>query len=288
MRPALNVSAAGLPVLALLVAMTSVQSGASLAKQLFAPLSAPGTTAMRLLFASLILLAVSRPWRHRLTAAQVSAVGLYGCSLGMMNLTFYFALERIPLGVAVALEFSGPLSVALLASRRLSDLGAALLAACGIVLLMPREVGMAQLDPWGVAWALLAGGGWAGYIVFGKRAGALLPGGLVTSIGMLVATCAVLPFGVQAAGWSLLRWELYPLCFGVAALSSALPYSLEMWALQRLPTQRFGLLMSLEPLVATLCGWALLHEQLSAAQGLAIGLIVCATACSSLSSRPQA
>lgn len=273
--------------IALLVAsMISIQFGASVAKGLFPALGPEGTTALRCGIAALILLALQRPWRARLPPSALLTVGLYGASLGLMNLLFYLSLARIPLGVAVALEFTGPLSVALLSSHRARDLLWVVLAAAGIVLILPLSRSSRPLDPVGVAFALAAGVCWALYIVLGQRAGKAVQGGAATALGMLAAALVVAPVGVLRAGPRLLQSHLWPLALAVAVFSSALPYSLEMHALRRLPARTFGILMSLEPALAALAGLVMLRERLSPAQGAAIACIIAASAGSAWTARP--
>jgi inner membrane transporter RhtA len=278
-------------VLLLLVAIASIQCGASLAKSLFPALGAAGTSALRLAFATGILAAIWRPWRLRrenLSAKGLRAIVAYGLSLGAMNLSYYLALERLALGLTVALEFTGPLAVALLGSRRLLDVAWAILAGAGIVLILPlTSAASAGVDPVGAVLALIAGACWALYIVLGQHAGAHAHSGTVTSIGMLVAAALVLPFGIWDAGTKLLEPRLLPLGFGVAVLSSALPYSLEMIALKNLPARNFGILLSLSPAMAALSGLVLLDERLSTLQWIAIGCIVAASLGSSVLSFPQ-
>ncbi len=268
-----------------LLGMSSIQVGASLAKRLFPVVGAQGTTALRLLFASLILLVVWRPWRKRLTLAEARPILIYGAALGVMNLTFYLALERIPLGIAVAIEFTGPLAVALLSTRKAVDFIWAALAVAGVVMILPLAGTAEALDWVGVGWALVAGLCWALYILFGQKAGAAVHGGTATSLGMLTAALLVAPFGVAKAGTALLDASLLPFVLGIAVLSSALPYSLEMVALKQIPTRTFGILMSLEPALGALAGLLFLGERLSLMQGLAIGFIVLASAGSALSSK---
>jgi inner membrane transporter RhtA len=275
----------GMAVLAVLAAMSTIQGGASLAKGLFPAVGAQGATALRLAFAALILLVVWRPWRQKLTGRELRVVMVYGAALGVMNLTFYLALERIPLGIAVAIEFTGPLAVALLATRRALDFVWALLAVAGILLILPLSEASQALDPVGVVLALAAGTCWALYILFGQRASAAVHGGTATSLGMVTAALLVFPFGVAHAGRALLDVSLFPMALGVAVLSSALPYSLEMIALKALPTRTFGILMSLEPALAALAGLLFLREQLTVLQWVAIGCVILASAGSAASSR---
>ncbi|MBZ4417467.1 threonine/homoserine exporter RhtA [Myxococcus sp. RHSTA-1-4] len=273
-------------VLTLLVAMSSIQAGASVAKRLFPLVGAQGATALRLFFAALMLLAFWRPWRQTLTRKELLAVAVYGAALGGMNLTFYLALERIPLGIAVAIEFTGPLAVALLSTRRPIDFVWAFLAMAGILLILPLSETSKALDWMGVFWALVAGTCWALYILFGQRAGASVHGGTATSLGMAMAAVLVCPLGVAHAGRGLLDVSLLPMALGVAVMSSALPYSLEMIALKRLPARTFGILMSLEPALAALSGLVFLREQLTLIQWAAIGCVILASAGSAATSKP--
>jgi inner membrane transporter RhtA len=253
-----------------------------MAKRLF-PIAGPqGTAALRLFFAASILLLVWRPWSRLPSHSQWPSIWLYGLSLGGMNLLFYLSLGRIPLGIAVAFEFCGPLSVALLSSRRATDFLWVTCAVAGLLLLLPLRGGT-TLDPWGVAFALAAGLCWALYIIFGRRVGASVHGGTATALGMSVAALVVMPFGIVHSGLTLLSWQVLPAGFGVAMLSSAFPYSLEMMALKRLPAHTFGVLMSMEPAVAAVSGLIFLAERLSSLQWIALGLIVLASAGSAAS-----
>lgn len=273
-------SAATGSLLALLGSMVSIQIGAALAQRLFPLIGAPGTTALRVTLAALILLAVRRPSLKGLSGADLRALGAYGVSLGLMNLCFYLALRTIPLGVAVAVEFIGPLAVAAAAHRSRLDILWLALAAVGLALLAP--VGLRALDPQGLLLALAAGVFWGLYILFGRAAGEAA-GGRAAALGMAVAAMVVLPVGAATAGVRLLDLALLPLGLAVAVLSSALPYSLEMFALPRLPKTTFGALMSLEPAVGALSGWVLLGQHLSLRQGGAIAAVICASAGAALS-----
>lgn len=274
------------PVAALLVAGTSLQAGAALAKQLFPALGPVGATGVRLSFAAVLLLAFFRPRIWRLDAAQWRAVIPYGVALGGMNLSFYLALERIPLGLAVTLEFIGPLCVALVGSRRLTDLLWVAFAGAGIFLLSPWAGGAKAIDPLGAGLALLAGAFWAAYILVGARTKGRLSEVEGVAAGMVVATSVVLPFVLVSGVAAQMTPRLAMIGVGVAVLASALPYTLEMVALQALPARVFGILTSLEPVVATLVGWALLGEALTGAQWLAVGLVCVASAGATLSARP--
>lgn len=265
-----------LPVSVLLVAMASIQSGASLAKSLFPVIGPQGTTTLRLVFAAIILTLVLRPWRARLSKESLKPLILYGLALGGMNLMFYMSLRTIPLGIAVALEFTGPLAVALFASRRAIDFVWIGLAALGLWLLLPLGKTEGHLDLTGMAYALGAGVCWALYILYGAKAGSD-HGMQGASLGVLVAAIFTAPIGIAHAGVDLLRPELLPIALGVALLSTAIPYSLEMVALTRLPTQTFGTLMSIEPAFGALSGLIFLGEHLSLLQWLAIFCIILAS-----------
>ena len=272
------------PVLLLLASMLSIQAGASLAKTLFPVIGATGATALRLGFGTILLWIAFRPWTLAWRRLPWKMLAGYGISLGVMNTVFYIALQTIPLGLAVALEFTGPLALALFGSRRLLDVVWAALAAGGLLLLVPWPGADTALDPFGMACALLAGVCWAFYIVFGQKAGAE-HGARTVALGSTIAAMVAVPWGVVHAGSALLHPAVLPAAFGVAVLSMALPYSLEMMALTRLPTRTFGMLMSLEPAVAALCGLVLLHEQLSGLQWLAIAAVIVASAGATLGSR---
>ena len=273
-----------LPVSLLLVAMFSIQAGASLAKSLFPVVGALGATSLRLGFGTLLLWLVLRPWRMPWRTLPWKMLLGYGVSLGVMNSLFYLALQTVPLGIAVALEFTGPLGLALLASRRLRDVGWVALAVAGLLLLVPWSSQAAALDPVGVAYALGAGVCWALYIVFGQKAGAD-HGAQAVALGATIAAVVAVPWGVIESGMALLAPELLPVGLAVALLSMALPYSLEMFALTRLPVRSFGMLMSLEPAIGALCGFVFLHEHLGVLQWLAIAAVIIASAGATLGAR---
>ena len=275
------------PLAALLVAMVSVQTGAALVKGLFPRVGVAGATTLRLALASVMLLAVWRPWRRLPKARETRSLLIYGVAMGVMNLCFYSALARIPLGIAVALEFSGPLAVAMAASHRAVDFAWVALAALGLVALLPLGLAHEPLSPAGIAFALAAGGCWALYIVFGQKAGSL-HGGMTAALGTVIGALAIIPFGLAQAGAALLDPGLLPIACAVALLSSALPYSLEMFALTRLPTRTFGVLMSGEPALGALSGWCFLHEHLSLVQWAAVASIMLASAGSTITSRRAA
>jgi inner membrane transporter RhtA len=266
-----------LPFLAVLGSVTALGIGTSWAKQwLFPAVGAQGTTALRVGFSAVLVLLLWRPWRWHLSRADAQAIALYGVALGAMNLMFYMSLRTLPFGLAVAIEFAGPLAVAIWSSRRVVDFAWVVLAMAGLGLLLPLGLNGSTLDPVGVGYALGAAVFWAMYIVFGKRAGHLHAGHSV-SLGLLVAALVVVPVGVVHAGAALLSPAVLLIGVAVAAVSSAIPISLEMMALKRLPRGAFGIMISMEPAVAAVLAFALLGEVLSPVQWLAIGCIVAAS-----------
>lgn len=271
------------PVPAVLLAVISVQGGAAIAKGLFPVVGAAGTASLRIGLSALMLLVAVRPRLGQLRAAQWRAVVPYGVALGTMNFLFYCALARVPLGLGVTLEFVGPLLVAMAGSRRWLDVLWAVLAGAGIALIAPW--GGHGIDPVGMLLALAAGGCWAVYIVLGGRVAEVLPGNTAVAVGMLFATLAVLPFGLAGGKLRTLTPQLLGLGAALALLSSALPFTLEMQALKRLPTRTFSILMSVEPAAAALCGWLFLGERLSPAQWLAVLLVMAASAGATLTAR---
>jgi inner membrane transporter RhtA len=258
----------------LLGGIVSVQFGAALAKGLFPLVGAAGSAGVRLFFAAAVLLAVWRP-RARLTRRQWIVTLGYGSVLGLMNLAFYEALQRLPLGIAVTIEFLGPLAIALAGSRRWLDAVWALLAGGGVVLLADLGGDISLL---GILFALAAAVCWASYILLGAKLGEATAGGSGLAIGMAVGTLVVAPFGVAEAGSALLNPTILIVGFGVALLSSVIPYSLELEALRKIPPRLFGVLMSVEPAVAALAGVLILHETLRPVQWLAILCVVAASA----------
>ncbi|KDO01284.1 MULTISPECIES: threonine/homoserine exporter RhtA [Pseudomonas] len=274
------------PIGLLLIAMASIQSGASLAKSMFPIVGAQGTTTLRLIFASIIMLLLLRPWRAKLSTRTLRTVIIYGMALGGMNFLFYMSLRTVPLGIAVALEFTGPLAVALYASRRAVDFLWIGLAVIGLLLLIPIGQTSAGIDLVGASYALGAGVCWALYILYGQKAGA--ENGIQTAaLGVMIAALFVAPIGIAHAGSALLTPALLPIALGVAILSTALPYSLEMVALTRMPARTFGTLMSIEPAFGALSGLLFLGEVLTVAQWLAIAAIITASVGATLSLRKE-
>ncbi|VFS62625.1 Inner membrane transporter rhtA [Kluyvera cryocrescens] len=262
-----------LPILVILISMISIQSGASLAKSLFPMIGAPGVTALRLALGTLILVIIFKPWRLRFAKEQRLPLLFYGLSLGAMNYLFYLSLQRIPLGIAVALEFTGPLAVALFSSRRPVDFIWVILAVTGLWFLLPLGQDVAHVDLTGALLALGAGAGWAVYILAGRRAGEE-HGPATVAMGSLIAAIVFVPLGAFQATEALWHWTLLPVGLAIAILSTALPYTLEMIALTRLPTRTFGTLMSMEPAIATLSGLIFLGETLTFSQTMALGAII--------------
>jgi inner membrane transporter RhtA len=265
-----------LPYAALFGSIVALCVGTSFAKTLFPLVGAQGTTTYRVVFAALILMLVWRPWRHPITRADLIKVALYGAVVGLMNLVFYMALRTVPLGLAIAIEFTGPLVVAVASSRKLSHFVWIGLAVLGLGLLLPIEPGATRLDPVGVGFACVAAVMWALYIILGKRMGHLHAGRSV-ALGMTVAALIVTPFGLASAGISLFQPKIIVLGLVVAMLSSAIPYSLEMIALRGIPKRSFGVMLSAEPAVGALAGLVILHERLTPTQCLAIVAIVAAS-----------
>jgi inner membrane transporter RhtA len=268
-------------------AIVSTQIGAALAKGLFDNLGAGGTTFLRVGFAALILVLVARPVLRGRSRGDLGTAALFGLSLAGMNLCFYEAIDRIPLGIAVTIEFLGPLGVAVALSRRRLDFLWVVLAACGIALFADRgESG--SLDTVGVLFVLAAAGFWAAYILLSARTGRAFPGGTGLSLAMIVGTALLVPVGVVDGGSALLEPELLAAGAGVALLASAIPYTFELEALRRLPEGVFGIFMSIEPGIAALAGFVVLGQGLGVRDVVAIALVVAASAGASLTAPPEA
>lgn len=279
-------SSVWMPVAVILIAMMSIQSGASLAKSLFPLVGAPGVTALRIALGTLILVVVFKPWRLRFKKEQRLPLLFYGLALGGMNYMFYLSIQTIPLGIAVALEFTGPLAVALFSSRRPVDFIWVVLAVLGLWFLLPLGQSVSQIDLTGAALALGAGACWAVYILTGQRAGEE-HGPATVALGSLIAAVIFVPIGMAQATDSIWQWSILPVGLAVAILSTALPYSLEMIALTRLPTRIFGTLMSMEPALAAISGMIFLGETLTLVQTLALCSIIAASMGSTLTMRPE-
>ena len=264
-------------------AIASVQFGSAIATKLFDSIGPGGAVLLRLLTASIVLCAVTRPSVTGRSRRQLALAGLFGLVLAAMNMTFYHALQRIPLGIAVTLEFVGPLGVAVLGSRRRLDLVWAALAIAGILALTHGDTH--SLDPLGVILALVAGGCWAVYILVNARVGQAFSDASGLALAMCVATILSLPIGISEGGTQLLSWRALALGAVVGILSSAIPYSLELEALRRIATNVFGVLMSLEPAVAALAGLILLGQGLSGRELGGMALVVAASVGASLAAR---
>jgi inner membrane transporter RhtA len=255
--------------------MATVQFGAALGKSLFVSLSPAGVVFLRVSSAAVILLIAWRPRLHGYSRRQYITALLFGLVLAAMNLSFYESIDRLPLGIAVALEFAGPLGVAVSGSRRWLDALWVLLAAAGIILLAPWTG--SQLDPLGILFALVAGALWAAYILLSARTGQAFSGATGLVLSMAVAAVALIPIGVLSGGSRLLDPHILLIGVAIGILSSVIPYSLELEALRRLPTRVFGILMSMEPAIAALAGFLALGEALDARALTAIALVTVAS-----------
>ena len=276
------------PTVLVILSIFSAQLGAAIAKTLFDSLGPGGTVFLRVAFAALVLLLLVRPTLGGHDRAAYLVAGLFGLALAGMNFSLYLAIDRIPLGVAVTLEFLGPLGVAVAGSRRMLDLLWVLLAATGILLLAPLGMfGGTDLDPVGVAFALLAACLWASYILLSARTGSAFAGGTGLVLALCVGTLLLFPFGIAGAVQALLDPRLLLAAFGVAMLSTAIPFSLDLEALRKIPARIFGVLMSLEPAVAALAGLVVLGERLEMRAVAAVLLVTIAAAGASLYGRHE-
>ena len=256
-----------------LTGIATVQIGAAFATKLFDDLGPAGTVLLRVAFAAVILLAISRPsWRAH-SAGELRLAALFGLTLAFMNLSFYEALNHIHLGIAVTIEFLGPLAVVLAGTRSKLDLLWAVLAATGVVLLG----GVSGANATGVFFALIAATCWATYILVNARVGRVFPGGEGLAIAMTIGVIPLIPFGIADAGSNLFEPRLLAVGLAVAVLSSVIPYSVEVEALRRLKPSVFGILMSLEPAVAALAGFILIGQGLSALDVVAMALVITAS-----------
>lgn len=261
---------------AVLLSMLSVQSGSSIAKGLFPVLGASGTCSLRIGLSAIILALINRPNLRGLTLKQWFYCALYGVFLGGMNIFFYLGISRIPLGLGVTIEFVGPLSLALICSRKLKDVAWALLACLGILLIVPWGGGEG-IDLIGLLCALLAGTCWALYIVMGGVVSKLATSKQAVTIGLFFATLFILPFGLFSGDLKALNGGYFLLALGVAIFSSAIPFTLDFIGLQKLPAKTFSILMSLHPAFAALFGFLFLNEYLSLNQSLSIICVIIAS-----------
>jgi len=271
------------PIPAVLLSIISVQCGAAIAKGLFPQIGAAATASLRIGLSAIILMIAFRPNLSKLNFKQWKYVILYGICLGTMNMIFYMAIARIPVGLGVTLEFVGPLLLAIFGSKKAVDFLWVILAATGIALIAPWT--NTGLDIVGVLLALLAGVFWAGYIILGGRISKIMKGGDAVAIGMIFATIVILPFGIFGGGLGQLNPKLLGLGAALALLSSAIPFTLEMRALKQLPARTFSILMSLEPAMASLAALVFLNEYLSLKECFAVAFVVIASAGSSLTAR---
>lgn len=274
------------PISALVAAMLSFQVGAALAKTLFAVLGVEATAALRLGFGALILFVAFKGWKARVDSRNWQALLIYGLTLAGMNIMYYLAISRLPMGIASAIEFLGPLAVAVIFSRKLMDFLWVGLAATGLLLLTPLARTAQQLDPIGILWALGAAIAWALYIIFGKAAGQQ-HGARATALGMSIAAMVAIPVGLRQAESFSLDFHLVPTVLGMTLLANAIPFTLEMFALRNLPARSLGTLMSLEPAISALVGFAILREWLTSQQVVAIGLIVIASIGTAISAQSR-
>ncbi|MBY0550457.1 MAG: DMT family transporter [Candidatus Obscuribacterales bacterium] len=268
-----------MPALAVVASIVSLTVGTSFGKSLFAEIGPQGTATMRVVFAAAILLTAWRPRLSEFSASNLRAIALYGATLGLMNTMFYMSLATLPIGIAIAIEFTGPLALAVTASRRIIDYVWVGFAVAGLLLLIPfpQAGGSAvALNPVGIGFAFASAILWALYILFGQRLGHIHAGHAM-AIGMVVASMVVLPVGIAVAGTRLLDPSLLTAGFTLAIFSSAIPYSLEMYSLKRLPKQTFGILLSLEPAIGALSGMFVLNEKLTVLQWIAIGSVMIAS-----------
>lgn len=262
-----------------LFSIASTQIGSAIAKSLLDQITPSGMVLLRVGLAAGLLLLLWRPPIRAALRARGWLVLLFGASLALMNLSFYEAIARIPIGIAVALEFIGPLGVAVCNSRKLLDVLWVVLAGLGIVLVTP--IGGFTLNLAGIGFALLAGAFWAAYILLSARTGKALPGGSGLAIALTLGTLILLPFGGSAVVQNIDQPQLLLMGFGVALLSSAIPYSFELEALRTMPVRVFGILLSLEPMMAAIAGFIILGETLTLRSVIAIVLVTVAAAGSS-------
>ncbi|CAJ1000080.1 Threonine/homoserine exporter RhtA [Sodalis praecaptivus] len=264
------------PFLMVLGSILSLSIGTSLAKTFLFPLvGATGTTALRTGFSAIILLMLWRPWRAQITLGDLRYIALYGVTLGVMNLCFYLSIQTIPFGLAVAIEFIGPLSVTLIYSRRPIDFIWIAFAVTGILLILPLGNNQSALDATGVLFALCAAFCWALYIIFGKKLSHLHSGHTV-AIGLIFASMVTFPVGIIDAGNIMAHPYLVLIGLLIALFSSSVPMSLEMAALKRLPHKTFGILVSMEPAIVAIIAFFMLSEHLTFIQVIAIAFSITA------------
>lgn len=257
--------------------MACFQVGAAVAKGLFPAVGPQGATTLRLCLGGAMLLALARPWRHWPRQAPLLPLMGLGVAMAGTILLFYLAIQRLPLGVAIALQFLGPLTVAVLGSRRAIDVLWAMLAGSGVWFLIEPRAGEAVLDPLGMVFALGAAGGWASYMLLGRITGRAF-GRSAAALSVSIAGLLILPIGVAHAGTALMKMELLPLALAVALFSAALPFSLELYALPRLPARTFAVFTSLEPAFGVIFGFVILGEVLAWTQLAGVSMVMLAAA----------
>lgn len=266
----------------------SLPFGAAVAAQLFPVLGPWGVTSLRVAIAAILLVVIVRPRPGRWVRRQWIAATLFGVSLAAMNGFFYAAIDRIPLGPAVAIEFLGPLVLAAVLTRRLADAAWVGVALLGMALLgIDGLIGAEPLDPLGVVFILLAAGFWVMYIRMSARVGALIPGNSGLAMGLVVAAVLLLPVGVPTVSIVAVDMQLLLLATITAVLSSVIPYSFELAALRQLPQRVFGVLLSLEPAFATLAGWLILGQDATVLRMLAVVLVIAASVGTTLGARRE-
>ena len=269
-------------IVSALCAMMSVQGGASIAKYLFHLLGPAGAVTLRVGLAGIMLFLLNRPAISKFGRKEWLCVIFYGLSTGGMNLTFYYGIQRVPLGIGVAIEFIGPLSVALFASRKALDFVWAFRAGLGIFLIVPRSSGTG--DWIGILFVAAAGVLWAMYIIAAAKISKTMKSSEAVPCGMFFATLLVLPFGLASGDLFKLDWKLLLLGCGVAIFSSALPFTLDLWTMKKLPAKTFSVLQSLQPAFAAMSGLLFLGEMLSIRQWLAILCVIIASTGSAVTS----
>lgn len=272
-------------IAASLSAMISVQSGASIAKMLFSPLGPTGVATLRTGLAGLLLALIHHPNITKFTKQQWLCILFYGFSTAAMNLIFYYGVQLIPLGLAVTIEFIGPLGLALLTSRKPTDFLWAVLAATGIVLIVPwnKQANVSSINFLGCVLVFIAGIMWALYIVSGRRLSQMVKNSDAVTCGLCCASLFILPFGILSGDLLNLTPRFALLSFCVAILSSALPFTLDLFSLKEIPSKVFSILQSLQPAFAALSGLLFLHEILTFTQWLAIFFVISASMGATLS-----
>jgi len=273
--------------LLVITAIACVQTGAAVARTLFDDLGVAGTALLRLVIAALVLLVVLRPRVRSWTRQQWGAAALLGFALGGMNLVFYSSLSLVPLGVAVTVEFLGPLLLALVQTRRPIDFAWVALAGAGVALL-GAQAASGEVNALGLVLAFTAGLFWAGYIVSSARVGRVLPGVDGLAVALVFAAIVVLPFGASQASAVLDDPTLLVGVAVVALISTIIPYGLELTALRRIPTRVFGVLMSLQPAAASISGLIILNQRLGVHELAALGMVTVASAGVTLANKGRA